>query len=231
MSDERIKHAKSYPFHIPETSYVLDQDGWRPFEKDIASTHRHVVIASGSNASPDRLAAKFKNHADLLAEPIYVTRAALHDFDTVYSAHFTNYGSIPATLSYALGLKTHVFVTWLTDAQLDRMHETESVGENYNYARLSDIHLAIETGEVHSSAHAYISTRGCLNKSGAPVSLSAMTQPEILDYAKSIVAPSQGDTDDFIRTNLDCDATRTKHTQRLAQTALAMGWPKLKILR
>lgn len=167
-----VTHAKAYPFHIPDDSYVLGKDGWRPVN-DPADTHehtqgRHAVIASGSNASPDRLAIKFADHAHLLSDPIPVTQAQLHDFDSVYSAHFSGYGSIPATLAHAPGAMAEVFVTWLTDAQLNRMHETEAVGVNYDFVKLTDIRLLNEYGGGFTQAHAYMSKRGCLNKDGEP---------------------------------------------------------------
>lgn len=197
------------------------------------SQGRHGVIASGSNASPDRLAAKFKDHQHLLDAPLYVTRASLRDFDAVYSAHFTSYGSIPATLAHAPGTDAEVFVTWLTDAQLVRMHDTEAVGVNYDYTRLEGIGLVLEDGSGYTQAHAYMSKRGCLNNEGQPVSLSAtrasgrmwkaMSQEEVLNHARSLIAPDQ-DTDSFIRSHIDCPNTRQSRTAQLAETALEHGW-------
>ena len=240
-----VKHAKSYPFHIPDGSYVLDQDGWRPIAP--ADTHdtgvhhgRHGVIACGSNASPDRLAAKFNGLGHLLAETIPVVRAVLHDFDTVYSAHISSYGSIPATLHHAPGAMADVFITWLTDAQLNRMHETESVGVNYDYAQLNAISLVTEAGAGFTQAHAYISKRGCLTKNSKPVSLAAtrtdgrlwqaMDQAEVLDYARSVTAPEESCTDRFIRAHIDCANTRATRTAHLSETAQPFVWKGLKVL-
>lgn len=231
MPDKAVEHAKSYPFFIPETSYVLGQQGWQAIAPSAPPMNRHAVIASGSNASPDRLVKKFKPCAELLGTPIQITRATLHDFATVYSAHFTNYGSIPATLAYVPGTVSDVFVTWLTDDQLERMHETESVGVNYHYAQLSGLYLKHETGEIHTTAQAYLSTRGCLNKDNAPIALADMNQADVLSYAKSKVAPEQADTDAFILSNINCADTRARHTQKLEDKALPLGWDLVKILR
>lgn len=237
-----VKHAKAYPFHIPKGSFVFNTDGWRPL--DPAENHdtrgRHGVIASGSNASPDRLAAKFKGLGHLITDSIPVVRATLRDFDTVYSAHISTYGSIPATLHHAPAAMAEVFVTWLNDAQLNRMHETEGLGHNYDYAQLNAISLVTEAGVGFTQAHAYISRRGCLSKDGAPVSLAAtrtqgriwqaMHQADVLDYARTLTAPLESDTDRFIRSHIDCEKTRARRTEHLAQTAHPFAWDGAKVL-
>ncbi|MBL4692932.1 MAG: hypothetical protein JKY92_06340 [Magnetovibrio sp.] len=222
-----IQHAKSYPFFIPETSYVLDQDGWREHpghaNKDrVSKDHLHGVIASGSNASPDQLEHKFKGHEQLLKYPIYVTRGQLHDFESVYSAHFTSYGSVPATLASAIGAITDVFVTWLNDDQLARMHETESIGVNYDYVQMPNIKLRLETGDLLQSAYAYLSKRGSLSQHGKPISLKAMSQEQVLRYAKSQVTSTTKSLDDFILALIKSPQTRAKYTRRLAQKACPM---------
>jgi len=237
-----IKHAKAYPFDIPDGSFVLNKDGWSPLSVGEHQTeNRHAVIASGSNASPEHLACKFKDHSDLLEDPLFATRATLRDFDAVYSAHISRYGSIPATLAHAPGTESDVFVTWLTNAQLNRMHETEAVGINYDYARLDGIGLVLEDGSGYTHAHAYISKRGCLNRGGKPIPLTAlnsegrmwksMNQSEVLDYARALVAPHE-DADNFIQSHIECSDTRQQRSTKLAQNALDHGWVGgVKILR
>lgn len=235
-----VKHAKSYPFHIPEGSYVLDRDGWRPVEGTPPVKNRHAVIASGSNASPQRLAAKFAGHPHLLDETIPVARAQLRDFDAVYSAHIASYGSIPATLAHVPGAVAGVLVTFLTDAQLERMHETEAVGVEYDYVKLSGINLLVNGDMGFTAAYAYISRRGCLNRAGRPVPLAttttggrqgeAMTQEEVLAYARNLIAPRE-DLDHFIRRHIDCAETRTARSDALAENALHHGWLGAKVLR
>jgi len=235
-----IHHAKSYPFDIPDSSYVLEKDGWRALPSQEHETDgRHAVIASGSNAAPQQLAAKYRDHGHLLDQPIYVTRAILHDFDAVYSAHFSSYGSIPATLAHAPGAKSHLFVTWLTDRQLARMHETEAVGVNYDYTRLHGIELAMENGDSLDSAHAYLSRRGCLNRNGRPIPLvelttqgrrwTPMSQCEVLDYARSLIAPDEA-PEAFIEAGINSPALRKKRAGALAENALPHGWSTLIFL-
>jgi len=130
-------------------------------------------------------------------------------------------------------------VTWLTDAQLQRMHETEAVGVNYDYTRLHDINLTIENGDTLDTAHAYLSRRGCLNRDGKPVPLAelptqnrtwtSMSQGEVLDYARSLIAPNK-DTETFIAEGIKSPALRLKRANTLAQNALPHGWEKLVFL-
>ena len=220
MSDTLIKHAKAYPFFIPETSYVVDLKGWRATGKTVHLSNAHPVIASGSNASPDRLVAKFETVPDLLHNPIWVTRAALHDYEAVYSAHFATYGSIPATLAHVPDIISDVFVTWLDDDQLEHMHKTENVGVNYHYKSLDNIRLVLETGDVINKAHAYLSAWGCLAKNNKAIALSEMSQTEVLSYAHSFIMQDQGALDAFILSHIECEKTRAHHTQKLRETAL-----------
>ena len=234
-----IQHAKAYPFAIPQGSYILDAGGWRPLEGVPQLKDRHAVIASGSNASPERLQSKYAEHPELLDAGIPVLRAQLHDFDSVYSAHIANYGAIPATLAFAPGAVADVFVTWLTDAQLEHMHQTEAVGVNYDYVKLSGIHLLCDSGAGLTAAHAYISKRGCLNKGGTPVSLAAlgtkgrqwraMTQEQVLDFARTQIAP-QEDSDTFIRQHIDCATVRAERSASLSQDALPHGCPGVSVI-
>lgn len=233
-----ITHAKAYPFDLPSASYVLHRKGWQRLDHIPAVNGRTMVIASGSNASPQRLSDKFADHPDLLNDTIPVIRAKLHDFDTVYSAHVCSYGAIPATLAHVPGAIANVFVTWLTDAQLARLNETEAVGVNYDLAKLSDIHLLCEEEAGYTSAYAYLSRRGCLNRSGQPVPLAAirtegrqglaMSEEEVLDFVRTKIAPHEA-LDDFIRQQIECPQTRAQRSEALATDALPHGWSSITI--
>ena len=234
-----IQNAKAYPFLIPEDSYVLEPHGWSPLTRAPQLKGRHAVIASGSNASPQRLQAKYAEHMHLLEAGIPVLRAQLHNFDAVYSAHIASYGSIPATLAHAPGTVLDVYITWLTDAQLDRLHATEAVGVNYDFVKLSGINLLCDSGSALTTAHAYLSRRGCLNVGGKPVPLAAlratgrhwraMTQTEVLEHARTQIAAIET-PDTFIRQHIDCPETRTSRTQSLGLNALPHGCPGVTVV-
>ena len=57
----------------------------------------------------------------------------LSGFDSVYSAHVTSYGSIAAMyVPVPHQTRSRQFITWLDDDQLHIMHQTESLGVNYD---------------------------------------------------------------------------------------------------
>lgn len=235
-----IQNAKAYPFLIPEASYVLEPSGWFALTSAPQLKGRHAVIASGSNASPERLQAKYAGHMHLLEAGIPVLRAQLHDYDAVYSAHIASYGSIPATLAYAPGTVLDVFITWLTDAQLERLHATEAVGVNYDFVKLSGINLLCDSGAALTTAHAYLSKRGCLNVGDKPVSLAAvhatgrhwraMTQTEALEHARMQIAALEA-PDAFIRHHIDSPEIRISRTESLSHNALPHGCPGATVVK
>jgi hypothetical protein len=173
--DERLALAKGYPFEAPGFSYLFADGGHRPLSAGGAPgglfDGRVPVIAHGSNRAPAQLARKYGNGAR-----IPVSRAWLGDYDVVYSAHVTQYGAIAANLQHAPGARVQVFVTWLDDVQLARMHETELGGENYHYGRMAAVRLDLETGpaEALEAAFVYLSARGCLARDGAPLGLATV---------------------------------------------------------
>lgn len=130
---------------------------------------RFPIVASGSNAAPARLLAKFgRLHC------IPVTRATLHNFAVVFAGHFTAYGAIPATLCPHPGAHTETWITWLTPDQLTIMHQSEGVMgcreamQRYDFVELDGIELNPEHLPPVSSAGAYLARR-MLAPDGAPV--------------------------------------------------------------
>ncbi|WP_420345275.1 hypothetical protein [Pelagibius sp.] len=177
--DARLRLAKGYPYAAPGGSYLYRDGEITPMPDDVgpaALRDRVPVIAHGSNRAPEQIHRKF-SHLSGPASEIPVTRAVLDDHDVVYSAHMTRYGAVSATLHRAPGTRVTVFVTWLTEAQLPRMHETELGLGNYAYGRMTDVDLTIEGGPRLDAAFAYLSVHGCLadpEAAGAPLALAAV---------------------------------------------------------
>lgn len=195
----RIRHAERYPFARPACSYLFIGHGMHPLPKD-AFLDRHPIVASGSNASPERLAAKFG-----VAETIPVTRGVLRDFAVVFAGHFTAYGSIPATLCPHRGCSSTVWITWLTSDQLSVMHRSEGVigcreaQQRYDYVELDGLDLHLETGQRFSRAGAYLSRRMFATE-GRPTrfaeifsrgaDLPSASEPVVLRRASALLDPS-----------------------------------------
>jgi len=222
-AESALPRAVDYPYLAPLDSYVFaTSDQAPPFSVD----NRKPVLALGSNAAPLQLRRKFAG----LPGHIPVSRAVLFDHVVVYSAHFTRYGALPATLHQHPGAIAFVAITWLDPRQLDRMHETESVGVNYDYVEIEDIRLehdgvlaeAIIPGDL--AVGAYVSRRGPLAHQKRPIRLAetassncplpALTQPAALRFAQRRVAPDLA-FDDFLRRLLDDPTFRSDCTERL----------------
>lgn len=225
-----LSRALSYPFRIPDRSYLFvdgRDEPWNGHEVDCTS--RVPVLAAGSNQSPEQLARKYAPpHADGM---IPVQRGALHDFDVVYAAKFAGYGSIPATFHAAPGTKVTVFVLWLTPSQLARMHATEA---GYSYDRLSGIRVDLEGGGTLDTAYAYCSRFGCLNLDGvtglkaigaAGRVVPALSQAEIQERVRAVLAPDLP-LDAFIAGNVADAALRAERAARLAAQALPLTFPR-----
>lgn len=168
----RLALAKGYPFAAPGSSYLFAHGRVRPID-EAHFDDRAPVIAHGSNRSPAQLARKFAGYEDRDGE-IPVTYGWLSDYDVVYSAHVTSYGAIASNLHHAPGCEVRIAVTWLSQRQLARMHETE--GMNYPFGRLSGVALAKEAGpgQRMSEALIYVSRYGCLQHEEAPIGLAAV---------------------------------------------------------
>ena len=177
--DALLRLAKGYPYAAPAGSYLYRDGTSEPLvgPLDPALIEGRVpVIAHGSNRAPEQLHRKF-GHLTGEASTIPVTRAWLAGHDVVYSAHMTRYGALSATLHEAAGTRVQVYVTWLTQAQLPRMHETEIGAGNYGYGRMSGLSLTVEEGPELAEAFCYLAVHGCLcdpDMAGAPLALSAV---------------------------------------------------------
>jgi hypothetical protein len=238
---ERLALAKSYPFTAPGCSYLF-RDGaaaaLEPGTSQIALfAERQPVIGHGSNRSPEQLQRKFGAGVE-----IPVSRAWLQDYDVVYSAHVTQYGSIAANLQHTPGALAEVYVTWLARDQLGRMHETELGGENYYFGRLGGVSLALEAGPVAAldDPCVYLSTRGCLAQDDGPLGLAAVAsqgrphtavdQEDALDLVRGRHRPERALDDHILETIRDPAGRRALVAEMEAHAILAQA-PHFEILK
>ncbi|MEE9522436.1 MAG: hypothetical protein V3W05_06490 [candidate division NC10 bacterium] len=148
-------------------------------------SERHAVLAVGSNGCPGRLAEKYGDQPEV-ALPVFV--GTLADTAVVYSRRLVWYGALPATYLHQPGAVSWLSVTMLTDDQLKRMDETESVGEFYLRIPVSG-HFRIDGGPKVDNLTAYLD-REILSYQGKPIRLKMfaregpdwpmMDEPEVL---------------------------------------------------
>lgn len=169
-ADLALEHAAAYPFDIPHRSYVFNpQDGTSgPFDYDlIRDSALTPVVAVGSNASPSQLRRKFPAN-EWATDPIPLLYSEIRDFDTVYAARVSKYGSIPATPYPSPGTSIRLHITFLTDRQLDRMNQTESLGVGYELADMPDGCVPEVQGRQILT---YVARSGALTIEGRPAAL------------------------------------------------------------
>ena len=236
VNSRALALAKAYPFDIPEPSYLYIDGEVRPLDTAAPGLEGRVpVLAVGSNAAPRHLKGKFGPLDG--AQLIPVERARLFDFDSVYSAHVTSYGSIPATLAPSPGTELALGVTWLTADQLARMHETE--GANYRFGQLSGVRVEIDGGRALDRISAYVSVHGGLAVAGAPLGVAGiaarnrkfeeMSQLEVLAHARDRFAPGTP-LDDFILGAIGDGGYRRRLSAELKKDALSFALPGFEAL-
>jgi hypothetical protein len=230
-----VVHAKSYPFPVPDHCYLYEDGTWGALGGAPADVDgRTPVLAAGSNQSPEQLARKYGHMAGIGEIP--AQRGKLHDFDVVYAAHLARYGSVPATFQQSPGTAVTVFVLWLTDRQLQRMHETEG---NYTYDHLPDIRVDLDAGGALTEACAYSSKIGCLAHDGDCIGLAeigaqnrrfpALRQPEVLALVRDRLAPDK-DLDLFISEHAGEHDILVERSRRLGHDAITTSYHRRTII-
>jgi hypothetical protein len=177
-----VSFALAYPFDVPSRSYLWLAGRMEPVSPSLvmpdSTTRRYAVLAIGSNASPTQLTRKFSGGR--FVDPsspdgcIPVIAAEVDGVDVVYGAHVAGYGALPATLVDTPGSCAHVFVTWLTTAQLERMNETEGLGQSYQLRRITGVR---SQGKVVDDALSYVTVDGVAVIGGGPLALVSIPAP------------------------------------------------------
>ena len=226
----RLARARGYPYQFPKHSFTYRDGNAAPFVSE-AIRGRTPVLAFGSNQSPERLQQKFGHTSGTV---IPVQRAQLRDFDVVYAARITSYGAVPAMLQSHPGVNVSLAVTWLDDAQLAVMHESEGVGSGYEFALLNGVDLELDTGERRSEVYLYASLHGHFVHDQTAVALAAVsasgrgwpvrTTDEMLVLARDRVSPDVP-IDDFIVRLVGDDDFRRACTEALGHDAVRFSHP------
>eukprot|EP01065_Artemidia_motanka_P030825 TRINITY_DN36954_c0_g1_i1.p1 TRINITY_DN36954_c0_g1~~TRINITY_DN36954_c0_g1_i1.p1 ORF type:complete len:308 (+),score=59.56 TRINITY_DN36954_c0_g1_i1:49-972(+) len=197
------------------------------------------VLAIGSNASPEQLARKYPAR-DYPGLVIPVVSATLEDFDVVWAPLLASYGSVTATLARSEGCRLSLHATLLDSAAMGRMHSTEG---GYDFCVLKGVRLHPDgSGPTSTTALAYLHKVGpmrvaadmCGRDVASPVAIAElscagrtlpeMTQSEVQRTAAQMVK-HVGSVDGFVRTNLENDAMRIRHTRKLEDSAGTLGYP------
>lgn len=259
-----LERAKTYPYDIPGSCYALACGGVLPLVGvdlssvldcqvvdggTVQSLHAwaegrgtdlghlrapELLLAYGSNASVDGLSRKL---ADCLATSVIpVAKATLADFEVVYSAHITSYGSVPATLQHAPGARTTAYVLVTSADECGALRRTEP---NYHFASLEAIDLRLDLGPRLSTVAAVVSRHGALALDGTEVGVAAvdthnrrfpaLTQAQVLEAVRDLVAPGM-ELDDFIVENVRQRALARRRTEVLRRAARPFAYPSWRVV-
>lgn len=233
--DAGLRRAFGYPYAAPRQSWQFHDGRVEAFDPD-QRAGRTPVLAIGSNRAPEQLARKY---AALPGTLIPVERVFLRDFDVVYAATLTRYGAVPAMLQHVPGSRVELMLTWLTEAQLARMHTTELGAANYSFACLEQLQLETETREVHSSAFCYVGARGAFGDDAAEAyALEAVpaegrrlpqadTRSMLARFARLFDWP--GDVDSFTLTAIRDEGQRRAWIAALAAHASPFTYPRTDV--
>ena len=213
--------ALGYPYDVGRTPLLFRPGGTAPLPDDWSPGGRVPVMAVGSNRAAGQLARKFAGWSADTEIP--VTVAEVVDHDVVYSAHFASYGAVPARLAQAPGVRVEVGITWLTPAQLDRMHKTEGTA-NYAFQLTGEIEVVDRrVGRLGPVGH-YAGKHPPLRMGGAPLALAAIAaegrrgpaahQDTVLGLARDRLDP-QAELAAFLRRIVEDDAVRGRLSRQL----------------
>jgi len=228
--DEKLARARGYPYPYPGRSYTWRNGEVTEFDPPTREG-RTAVLAVGSNRAPVRLGQKFLGKTDA---PIPVQQARLREFDIVYAAHLTRYGSVPAMLQWAPCTTVNLAVTWLDETQLEIMHATEG---GYHYAEIDSVELVYDDGTRADSVHLYVGREGHLVYQDQPVALieidginrphTARNTAEVLEIVHKRVAADMPH-DEFILRVIDDVGFRRECSIALAEDSVPFDYPYTK---
>lgn len=232
-----LERALSYPYAAPAHSYLFRGGEAVPAAIGPAERKGRIpVLACGSNRAPAQLKRKFAGEADAA---IAVERVFLADFDSVYAAHISGYGAIAATLQHCPGTRVELFITWLPEVLMARMHATEGRGAFYDYVRLDGLALESESGARFDHAYAYAFHAGCLALGGSPAALAAVPAErrrfKALSEAEAQAAVraklgESGPLADFVLAAVHDQAVRLAREARLCEDAIPFAWPRTRVI-
>ena len=248
-ADERYR-AVAYPYPAPVADCVWVDGRIEPLlcagVNDIAAAlesvgadpraRRTPILAIGSNRAPSQLIRKFAGFPTPCA--VLVAKASLKGFDVVFGASISGYGAVGgATLAPSPGTDVEVWATWLDDAQLAHMHETEGLSAGvYALLELQQIDLTFAAGPVWTAAEAYVQRAGALNLGGAPTAFAevpatgrkfqALTQRQAQSALRDRFAQNRT-IDQFIAENIHHKEKRMARVHTLRQSAIPFEWPHI----
>ncbi|HMJ03508.1 MAG TPA: hypothetical protein VK506_11230 [Conexibacter sp.] len=216
-----FEHALGYPWERPPGSYILSGDDVAllrdvdPAKREstvVAFTEeRHPIVSFGANASPARLAMKFKHFPSERDREVLVLTGDLHDLDVGAVPSVPLLGYMPASLFASPGTAVRAAVIWVTPAQVEQLAWSEMT---YRLGRLEQARFAVDEAALEiDDLFAFVARLGAFCIDGAPVALAAipatnrtaaaLTQAELLDVVARLVLGPDAHAEHLMRAACD----------------------------
>ncbi|MEY3903350.1 MAG: hypothetical protein RL189_2656 [Pseudomonadota bacterium] len=132
-------------------------------------TTRTPIIAYGSNAAVSALKRKFMSEKFPRGWAVIpVLKGTIKDFEVIHAAHFVPVnGSFPAGLQYTSGSESEVWITFLDELEMERMHASEGIDSDspeswYSYGKLENVKIQLNGWRSLTSAFVYVDNYGAL---------------------------------------------------------------------
>jgi hypothetical protein len=211
--------ALGYPWARPPGSYLLGDDGAEllaalaPAARELTlarfsgpQSGRLPLLAIGSNAAPEVLAAKFAHFEAPADRALLALSGRLDDFDVGAAAQPALYGSMPATLFPSPGTAVATTLLWVTPAQFTQLTWSEL---SYRLGRLR-ARFSADAGEAEfDQVLVFVSRFGNFCVDGRPVALAAvpargrtalaLTQEQVLDAVATQALGPGADAEALLR--------------------------------
>ncbi|HWO15569.1 MAG TPA: hypothetical protein VNM89_02525 [Solirubrobacterales bacterium] len=214
-----FERALGYPWARPPGSYrlasagveLLADMGAEERERALAQftsdgEGRSPVLAIGSNAAPETLAAKFAHFPAEEDRAVLALTGRLHDFDIGAAAQPAAYGSMPATLFPSPGTAVRATVLWVTPTQFVQLAWSEF---SYHLGRLRTRFEIDEINEHFDEVLVFVSRFGTFCVDERPVALAAieaegrtaesLTQEQLLDAAATLALGPEAKGETLVR--------------------------------
>ena len=165
--------------------------------------------------------------------PIYSFLCEFEHHIPVFSSHFAGYGAISACLWRHDGAHSSLFVNLLGEAELARMHETESLGVEFNFTQIEFTPARLNGEPLALDFHYYDSIHGpLLDAQDRPIvvssfkvtghSLKSANEEQVLTAALAELFPGRP-RDEAIAAIVGSADIRRKATDDLKRLRLKPG--------
>lgn len=174
---------------------------------------RVLVVAVGSNASPDVMRRKFARWHEPIRSVFPVFKCTVRGLDVGHSLHVSNGGYIAATPFASAGNELRLWGALLDRTQLAALDATEP---NYDrvWVSAADYPLTMTSGELPAGYYLYRSVHGIVGFRGTPTAL--MSQPELFGRLAVAGAPIAADPVLAVEEFLQSEKPRAELTRWLA---------------